>query len=365
MAGRFGPLPFRSRGARPSEDRADAKAAAFVARARSLAESPRPPALSELTALVDSAKTALELEAPALRPRDSSGRPGGLIELPSLPTVLVPDLHARPRFIASVLGWSPPGLGRPLASLLETGGANLLCLGDVVHSEYGSAQRRWTAAFREYASGWETRVSMDEEMGLSLTAARIVLEAKVAYPSRFHYIKGNHDNISDEEGGGDHSFYKFAAEGEMVASWFAATYGETLLASYRALELDLPILAVGPRFVASHGEPAFALDRSDIVEYRSRPEVVEALIWTANDEAEPLSVERSLVALLGSRKARGALWFAGHRPVDGRYALRAGGKFVQFHDPAAFRVVLIEPGRAPDPERDIVDVPLGVPPGAR
>jgi hypothetical protein len=344
---------------RSGDGAASGAAAALIERARALAGAPRPPARAELSALVDSAKAALEKEDSRLRPRDSMGRPGGLLALPALPTILVPDLHARPRFIASVLRWTPPGLARSVASLLESGGANLLCLGDVVHSEYGSAQRRWTAAYHEYVSGWMSKASMDEEMGLSLTAARIVLEAKVAFPAYFHYIKGNHDNISDEEGRGDHSFYKFAAEGEMVASWFAAAYGEALLASYRELELDLPLLALGSRFVASHGEPAFALSRSDIVEYRSRPEVAEALIWTANGEAEPGSVERSLAALLGPWKARRALWFAGHRPVDGRYALRAGGKFVQFHDPAAFRVALLMPGRAADPERDIVDVPAG------
>jgi hypothetical protein len=276
---------------RSGDGAASGAAAALIERARALAGAPRPPARAELSALVDSAKAALEKEDSRLRPRDSMGRPGGLLALPALPTILVPDLHARPRFIASVLRWTPPGLARSVASLLESGGANLLCLGDVVHSEYGSAQRRWTAAYHEYVSGWMSKASMDEEMGLSLTAARIVLEAKVAFPAYFHYIKGNHDNISDEEGRGDHSFYKFAAEGEMVASWFAAAYGEALLASYRELELDLPLLALGSRFVASHGEPAFALSRSDIVEYRSRPEVAEALIWTANGEAEPGSVE--------------------------------------------------------------------------
>ena len=194
-------------------------------------------------------------------------------------------------------------------------------------------------------------------MGLSLSAARILLEAKIVFPVFVHYIKGNHDNISDEEGRGDHSFYKFAAEGEMVASWFSAVYGEDLLYAYREIEIDLPILGVGPRFIASHGEPAFALSRDDIVEYRSRPDVVEALIWTANDEALPGSVEASMLALLGRRKAKGALWFAGHRPVADHYALRAGGKFVQFHNPATFRVAYLLPGRAPDPERDILDIP--------
>lgn len=318
----------------------------------------RLPGRSELTALVRSAKAALESEAASLRPRDSKGRPGGIIELPALPTVIVPDLHARPAFIASVLNWTPPGYGEPLASLLEGQRACLVCVGDVFHSEVGRARRRWIAAYREYASLWTSRTSMDEEMGLSLAAASIVLEAKVAFPSSFHYLKGNHDNIADEEGRGDHSFYKFAAEGEMVASWFRATYGETLLEDYRELELDLPLLALGPHFAASHGEPAFALSRSDLIEYRARPDVVEALIWTANGDAEAFSVARSLDALLGPEKADGALWFAGHRPVDGRYALRSGGRFVQFHNPEAARVAFLEPGRNPDPDRDIIDVPI-------
>jgi hypothetical protein len=332
----------------------------LAARALGLAETPSLPSRAELSALVKAAKAALESEASSLRPRDSYGLPGGMLELPALPTVLVPDIHARPRFIASILRWAPEG--ESLARLLATGRACLVCLGDLFHSEAGNAPRRWAAAYREYASRWATRASMDEEMGLALAAARIVLEAKVAFPSTFHYIKGNHDNIADEEGRGDHPFCKFAAEGEMVASWFRATYGEGLLASYRGLELDLPVLALGPHFAASHGEPAFALTRDDAIEYRSRPDVVEALIWTANGEAEAFSVARSLDALLGPERAKGALWFAGHRPVDGRYALRAGGKFVQFHDPRAARVAWLLPGRDPDPERDIIDIQLAAMP---
>ncbi len=144
----------------------------------------------------------------------------------------------------------------------------------------------------------------------------------------------------------------------MVASWFSFVYGEGLLYAYREVELELPILCLGPRFVASHGEPAFVLSREDIVEYRSRPEVVEALIWTANDEAMPGSVDESMAALLGRLKAKEALWFAGHRPVADYYALRAGGKFVQFHNPSAYRVAYLLPGRTPNPERDILDIPL-------
>ena len=354
MAGRFVSRP-RLEGRRAA---GGTKAEALIAKAEALAEAPLPPGAPRLAALVEAASAALAGEAATLRPRDSSGRPGGLLELPPLPTVLVPDLHARPRFIASVLGWKPPGRRETLASLLEAGGACLVCLGDLFHTEAGGARKRWNAAYLEYASAWSSRAWMDEEMGLCLAAASIVLEAKAAFPSVFHYLKGNHDNISDEEGRGDHSFYKFAAEGEMVASWFRLNYGERLLGSYRAFELDLPLLALGPHFAASHGEPAFPLGRDDIIEYRSRPDVVESLIWTANGEAEEFSVERSLQALLGPKRSKGALWFAGHRPVSTRYALRAGGRFVQFHDPEAYRVVYLSSSRYPNPDRDILDIPL-------
>jgi hypothetical protein len=327
----------------------------FVEHAQFLADKPALPSSSEFESIVESARAVLESEPVLLRPPDSRGRPGGLLVLPELPTVLVPDLHARPFFLAKVFGWRPPGAAGTLASLLESGRASLLCLGDLFHSEWGGARNRWIKAYHEYASGWGSSAAMNEEMALALTTARIVLDAKVRFPSTFHYLKGNHDNITDEEGRGDHSFYKFVAEGEMVASWFTVTYGDRLLAAYRELELDLPILALGSRFVASHGEPAFALRREEILEYRSNPDVVEALIWTPNGGAAEGSVAGSLEALLGE-KADGALWFAGHRPIEGRYALRAHGRFVQFHNPAARRVAYLLPGRDPDPERDILDI---------
>jgi hypothetical protein len=364
--------------ARADRRRGASDTAAFESRAQELAAR-RLPERRELAADVEAALSVLRNEDAALRPRDYSGRPGGLLLLPDLPTVLVPDLHARPSFLASIFSWRPP-LGRgtsgsaargsvtrgsepdrpSLAALLSEGMANLVLLGDLFHSEAGGAYERWLRAYREYASGWERSEAMDEEMGRSLAVARIFLEAKLAFPRNFHCLKGNHDNVTDEEGRGDHSFYKFAAEGSMVSSWFRATYGSNLQARYREVELGLPLLALGERFAASHAEPAFALGREDVVECRSRPEVVEALIWTPNDGAAPGSVERSLGELLGEGGAEGARWFGGHRPVDGRYALRAGGKYVQFHDPRARRVVLLEPGRDPDPERDILEV---VPPG--
>ncbi|HET7839309.1 MAG TPA: hypothetical protein VFL04_06085 [Rectinemataceae bacterium] len=343
------------------------RAAELCSFAQDLAARPRLPARSELSPQVEFVLGLLKAEDPGLRPRDSGGLPGGLVRLPAHPVVLVPDLHARPLLLAKVLAWRPdiggdaraptggPGQIRERASvaeLLAMGEASLVCLGDAFHSEAGGAARRWRLAYREYLSSWASHGAMDEEMALTLSTIRIILAAKAAFPRNFHYIKGNHDNLANEDRHGDRSFYKFAAEGEMVASWFTGTYGRALLEAYRSLELELPLAVLGELLVASHGEPAFAMGPGDIIEYRRREDVVYGLIWTGNDEAEAGSVQRSLAALLGPSSG-GARWFGGHRPVRGRYALRAGGSYVQFHDPSAHQVALILPGRPPDPERDI------------
>lgn len=344
------------------------RAARLLAAAAALGDRSAPPRAGDLSRLVFRARALLDSEDPEIRPRDSSGLPGGLLDLPDLPAVLVPDLHARPGFLAAVLAWRPPlgaeagrgaggaSPGPRLAELLSRGEALLLCLGDAFHSEGRGAAERWRAALGEYASGWASRRVMDGEMARALACVELILRAKLAFPASFHYLKGNHDNIADEEGRGDHSFYKYAAEGEMAASWFEATYGKRLLAEYRALELSLPLAARGRRFVASHAEPAFALRPEDIVEYRRRPDVVLALTWTPNEGAAPGSVAEGLRYLLGPGSPEGSRWFGGHRPVEGRYALRAGGRYVQFHDPEARRVVLLLPGRDPDPGSCVLDL---------
>jgi hypothetical protein len=331
----------------------------LLARAAGLAAKPSLPSQDELRDLVESAYAALRADPPELRPHDSGGEPGGLLKLPALPTILVPDIHARPDLLAEVLAWEGPcdsPFGSPLAFLLAEGKATLLCLGDLFPTEWKGAPQRWARALDEYLAGFSKHRWMNDEMALALSSLAIVLEAKTAFPRFFHFLKGNHDNISNDDERGDMPFYKFAAEGEMVTSWFDRAYGVELRRRLRQVELEYPVLALGDRFVASHGEPAFAIRAEDAIEYRRRPDLVYALIWTPNDGAEKGSVERSLEALLGGAQAggaEGALWFGGHRPIEGRYALRADGRYVQFHNPGQHQVALLLPGRDPDPERDI------------
>ncbi len=334
--------------------------------AKSLAVRTALPPRDEFAALTAEVLDILRNESTILRPPDQDEAPGGLLDLPDLPVILLPDLHARADFLAQVLAWRPPlfaaGIGKAtlpgqtLAALLEREAAVLVCLGDAFHSEGEAAARRWMLALKEYEEGWERSPAMDEEMGRALACVELILCAKRAFPASFHYLKGNHDNITDEEGRGDHPFYKYALEGEMTASWFALRYGVETLSLYRQAELSLPLVVRGSHFIASHAEPAFAMTARDIIEYRRRPEVAEALTWTPNDAAATGSVARTMASLLGPA-ASASRWFAGHRPVEGLFALRSAGLFVQFHNPRRHVIVMLRPGVRPDPETSILELP--------
>lgn len=202
--------------------------AELIESAAALAVSKTSPPIAEFEEALDKALDPLLSEAEILRPRDRDGLPGGLLVLPDLPVVILPDLHTRADFLASVLSWAPPlaegRLGRPgskasaerapsLLDLLGAGEALLLCLGDAFHSEGQGASARWKRAYQEYASSWQMSRTMDEEMGRALSCVELILQLKAAFPEGFHYLKGNHDNIVNEEGHGDHPFYKYSEEG--------------------------------------------------------------------------------------------------------------------------------------------------------
>lgn len=313
----------------------------------SLAAETAPCDAETLAAALETAIAVLERESPSIRAPGSDGLPGGLVRMPDLPTLIVPDLHARTWLLHAVLASTMPGGGETIAGLLGRGGMNLLCLGDVPHAEGPEAARRWNAALQ--GSGGP----MDHEMALTLASLRAVLRLKSAYPGNFHILKGNHDNMGNADTDGDLQFYKYAMEGAMGAAWFRARYGDALMARVRVYERALPLVACGNGFCASHAEPARAVCESDLRDYRRRPDLVRALIWTANGEADAGSVRDSLVSLLGARGAR-ARWFAGHRPIQDEVGLRSGGYLVQLHRSEEGRACAVLPGKG-----DGIEVLLG------
>ena len=247
--------------------------------------------------LLERAITALEHENRGARPPDSTGLSGGLVRLDkTLPTLILPDLHGRTDFFLAVLE-SPYAAGGTVANAIQTGALQMLCLGDGFHSER-RGKKRWVRAFEEYTHGYRTRTAMDGEMTESLSLMEMVMECKCAFKDRFHFIKGNHENILNEEGNGNHAFRKFSYEGEMVREYVTLFYGQDFLELYALFEKRLPLFAIGATFLASHAEPYRFFAEEELVEARIRPEVTLGLTWTGNDEATEGSVRAMLDAYL-------------------------------------------------------------------
>ena len=261
---------------------------------------------------------------------------------PDLPTIVVPDLHARMELVLSVLA-ARDEQDLPALDRLEAGQLQILFLGDGFHAE-GRAVARWQAALEEFKGGYRKHSHMDAEMRESLGVMQMVMSLKRQFPNHLHFLKGNHENIANEQGEGNFPFLKFANEGLMVRIYMEHFYGEEVLSTYAEFEKSLPLLAVGGNFLASHAEPAWFIPKQEVIEYRRTPQVVYGLTWTDNEEAEPGSVQQMLEHYLEGETAATAYHFGGHRPVRGGYNLRSDGRYVQIHDPDRYVVAVLPPG---------------------
>ncbi|HWP68320.1 MAG TPA: hypothetical protein VN437_03385, partial [Rectinemataceae bacterium] len=233
--------------------------------------------------LVDDAIAVLAAEDEKLRPRSATGLPGGIIRIDTHYVAIVPDLHGRAGFLDDLFrSPAPTSPDVTFRDLLASRELSIICLGDILNTEGPEGGDRWRRAARRLSTEPDHKgllgAEMDEEMGASLRSLQLVMTLKTRFPAGFHCLKGNHDNIGNFSDDGDSAFYKYAMEGAMGAEWFRLRYGEALIGKVRRYERLLPLIALGAGFIASHAEPAFALSREDLLEYRERPDVVRALI---------------------------------------------------------------------------------------
>ncbi len=323
-----------------------------------IAATASPPSSEEITDQIGSAVETLATEDTHIRPRDGGARPGGLVHLrPGVPLLVLPDIHGRVGFLTSVLNsaFVAHGIDVPLIDALDAGRAQVVMVGDYVHGE-SRARHRWVRALEEFAGGYRRHSAMDEEMRENLTVLRIVALLKNAYPQLVHALKGNHENIRNEEGEGNHQFGKFVYEGAMVADYMNRFFTNAAVDAVYDFEKSLPLFCVGTQTLISHAEPARFFDRDEIVEYRNRADVVEGFTWTDNDAAETDSVKRMIEHYLPEVALEEAIYIGGHRPVPGRYRLRAEGRYVQIHNPDRYIVAIPPEARRFDPKRDIVEL---------
>ena len=312
------------------------------------------PTRDALLTRIDGALSALQYEGCGIR---------DLKKLSSLPLVVVPDLHGRRDFFYSLLLWHLPPSFRsslampvpdePLLSLLMEGLVCIVSVGDLFHSE-GRGKDRWLKAYADYLHGDVISAPMREEMCENLNLLQMVMLLQLPFSDIFVCLKGNHENIMNKTADGDFAFRKFAEEGEQVRAFMDATYGRDVSEKIREWEQILPLCAVYKNCVVSHAEPLHPYSRDEIISMES--DAVYGLTWTRNGEAEEDSVEKTLGGLLDRPAAENAVWLSGHRPVEGSYALRQGGRLIQIHNPWKQQVALVTGARRFNPETDIFEV---------
>jgi len=301
---------------------------------------------------VRNAINTFDNENESIRPHADDGSPGGIIHLyHDIPTIIVPDIHARMELIFSLVNLKTED--KTFYQLLADKEIQVVCVGDGFHSEM-QEKERWIAAYSEYEKSYRKHKNIDEEMIASLGLMEMIIELKTAFPDNFHFLKGNHENIKNEETGGDHPFRKFVLEGEMVKTWVTRFMGENFLDKYSEFENKLPLLAIGENFMISHAEPKRCYEPEEIINYH--PETVHGLTWTANGESEEGSVREMLNLYIPDKNINEKLYFGGHRIIKTKYKVRADGLFVQIHNPWNLQVVYIKPNSVIDLEKDIIDI---------
>ena len=238
--------------------------------------------------------------------------------------------------------------------LLEQNRLIVLCVGDGVHGE-ASFAARWREAYSEVLDNFDVSPNMDAEIADSFNLMIAVMLLKIRYPKTFHFLKGNHENICNETGGGNYAFAKFANEGQMVLTYFRVKYDLELLALYAEFERSLPLFAVGWNFLASHAEPASFYDYDHILNYHINEDVILGLTWTDNHQSMPGTIDVMLDYYIPDN-GDGSYYFGGHRPIKGIYYRINGDRYVQFHNPWLQIVGFIDQSEPIDLDRDIIQI---------
>jgi len=279
----------------------------------------------------------------------------GLVEAPqpAIPVVVVPDIHARADYLLSVFDYKLPDtiFSGTVLEALNQEKISVVCVGDGFHGE-GRVKNRWKDAYKKYLEGKATSSSLNTEMAESLSVMCMVMEAKCAFPRYFHFLKGNHENILNEEGHGNHPFRKFAMEGEMVYHFMLAEFGKEIIDLYAEFEHLLPLVFKSQNLLISHAEPVRPFTVQEIKDGRNNNETILGLTWTGNNEAEEDSVCTMLKTWLPD--VPDAIYIGGHRPVTGKYLLRCKGKYFQIHNPDTWPIAIVRPNRKFNPQTDIV-----------
>ncbi len=202
----------------------------------------------------------------------------GLVQLLDLPTIIIPDIHARRAMLIDIFR-NPipegPYVGRKVFELLQKGLVNVCCVGDIVHSE---VRTDWVIN----ENGDWTIELLEKEMVRSLGSAAMVMYLKMQYPQHFNCLRGNHDDMVGELAKG---------ESMIVRDWILTRgdgWGQTFLDLWGQFDKALPIFAKGEYYAISHTPPQRALEETEIRDKTRLPSVTLELTSRRGENREAI-----------------------------------------------------------------------------
>ncbi|MCP3869610.1 MAG: metallophosphoesterase [Gammaproteobacteria bacterium] len=179
--------------------------------------------LSPDEALKDLLKINEILEKEPLRPRDSRGMPGGVVSLPKkMIPIILGDLHAQVENLLTLLSQNE------FIEQMGDGRAAMIFLGDAVHSEVDGHL---------------------EEMDNSLLMMDLIFRLKLWFPQQVFYVRGNHDDFSEELGKSG------VPQGLLWAKALRESRGQAYLDAMKRFYQLLPYVALSKGYVACHAAP--------------------------------------------------------------------------------------------------------------
>ena len=182
------------------------------------------------------------------RAKDSQGRSGGFLDLPSEPTpLIVGDLHAESDNLLKILC-----TGRYLEGL-ASGDTILLLLGDIVHSKCNGEL---------------------EEMDSSLLMLDLVFRLKISFPERVFLIRGNHEFLDESVSSGG------VPQGLILLEKATTRRGKDYAKRLAEFFELLPYVAKTDDFIATHaGPPRSRGTLQDLIDIRDYPQLAWQLTW--------------------------------------------------------------------------------------
>jgi len=181
------------------------------------------------------------------RPKDSLGKPGGVVHLPDKSTVvLLGDLHAKADNLLTLLSQNS------YLEALENGNAFLIMIGDAVHPE--------------------GEVELDE-MKSSMLMMDLIFKLKVRFPNQVYYLRGNHDSFSKEIAKGG------IPQGMLWEQELINTRGEEYRDQMALYYQQLPYLIYSSSFVSCHAAaPTSSVELDNLINIRQEPKLINELI---------------------------------------------------------------------------------------